>query len=63
MGARMHDCEHTDFPSCGARARQWRRFESGLRAWLESPEGRFHTWDAQRRLETELAVASSGPRD
>ena len=49
----MHDCERTDFPQAGARARQWRRFEDGLRAWLESPEGRFHTWDAQRRLDAE----------
>jgi hypothetical protein len=60
----MHDWEHTDFPSCGARARQWRRFEDALRAWLASPEGRFHTWDAQRRIEDESsAVASAGSRD
>ncbi|HEY8583268.1 MAG TPA: hypothetical protein VIL49_09980 [Capillimicrobium sp.] len=55
----MHDAERTDFPICGARARQWRRFEDGLRSWLESPEGRFHAWDAQRRLEREPAAASS----
>jgi hypothetical protein len=56
----MHDCEHTEFPLAGARARQWRRFEDGLRAWLESPEGRFLTWDAQRQLASaQLAVAGS----
>lgn len=47
----MHDSERTDFPLAGARARQWRRFEDGLHRWLDSPEGRFHLWDAQRRIE------------
>jgi hypothetical protein len=34
------------FPRYGARARAWRRFEDDLRAWLETPEGRFATWRA-----------------
>ena len=59
----MHDWEHTDFPLAGARARQWRRFEVGLRSWLDSPEGRFHTWDAQRRLEDEPLAAPVALRD
>ena len=42
--------EQTDFPALGARARQWRRFEDGLRAWLETPEGRFGIWCACREL-------------
>lgn len=39
----------TDFPRFGARARAWSRFERDLRAWLETPEGRFATWRAARR--------------
>jgi hypothetical protein len=39
-----------DFPSYGARARAWSRFERELRAWLETPEGRFATWRAARRV-------------
>jgi hypothetical protein len=49
--------ELTDFPALGARARQWRRFEDGLQAWLDTPEGQFVTWCARRELETsELAA-------
>jgi hypothetical protein len=48
--------ELTDFPALGARARQWRRFEDGLRTWLDTPEGQFVTWCARRELEhVELA--------
>jgi hypothetical protein len=43
--------ERTDFPRAGARARQWRRFEDALHGWLETSEGRFVTWCAQRQLE------------
>jgi hypothetical protein len=43
--------ELTDFPALGARARQWRRFEDGLRTWLNTPEGQFVTWCARRELE------------
>ena len=44
------------FPRFGARARCWRRFEEDLRAWLATPEGRFATWRAQRRLEDVAAL-------
>ena len=56
MGALMHELpteERTDFPAAGARARQWRRFEDGLRDWLETSEGQFQTWCAVRRLEAD----------
>jgi hypothetical protein len=36
--------EQTSFPSAGARARRWSRFERDLRAWLATPEGAFATW-------------------
>lgn len=39
--------EADHFPSFGARARLWARFERDLRAWLETPEGRFATWCAR----------------
>ena len=38
------------FPEYGARARRWRRFEGDLRAWLDSPEGRFAEWRARTSL-------------
>jgi hypothetical protein len=34
------------FPEFGARARAWARLERELRAWMESPEGRFAEWRA-----------------
>jgi len=36
------------FPRHGARARIWSRFERDLRAWLETPEGRFAAWRAEQ---------------
>jgi hypothetical protein len=49
--------ELTDFPALGARARQWRRFEDGLRTWLDTPEGQFDTWCARREIDhVELAA-------
>jgi hypothetical protein len=52
--------EQTDFPALGARARQWRRFEDGLRTWLHTPEGQFVTWCARRELDdAELATGAS----
>jgi hypothetical protein len=35
-------------PRAGYRARLWRRFEDGYRMWLDTPEGRFATFVAQR---------------
>jgi hypothetical protein len=54
----MRDVRTSDpavFPEYGARARAWVRFERDLRAWMESPEGRFAAWRAGR--------APVGPRD
>jgi hypothetical protein len=45
----MRDVRTSDpavFPDYGARARAWARFERDLRAWMESPEGRFAAWRA-----------------
>ncbi|MBX5442749.1 MAG: hypothetical protein IRZ32_14640 [Solirubrobacteraceae bacterium] len=50
--------ERTDFPRLGARARQWQRFERALHEWLQTPEGRFVTWCAQREID-DVAVAGS----
>ncbi|MGD9570879.1 MAG: hypothetical protein AB7V62_03200 [Thermoleophilia bacterium] len=38
--------EPEPFPQYGARARVWGRFERDLRAWLDTPEGRFAAWEA-----------------
>lgn len=46
----MKDVRTTEpepFPSFGARARLWARFERDLRDWLETPEGRFAIWCAR----------------
>jgi hypothetical protein len=40
--------ERADFPRAGYRARRWQRFERDLREWLETPDGRFASWRAQR---------------
>lgn len=41
--------DETTFPRVGARARRWMRFERDYHAWLESPEGRFARWRAERQ--------------
>jgi hypothetical protein len=38
--------EYDEFPRAGVRARRWQRFERDLRAWLDTPEGRFAAWSA-----------------
>jgi hypothetical protein len=43
--------ERADFPLAGYRARRWQRFERDLCAWLETPDGRFASWRAQRAPE------------
>ena len=43
-----------EFPLYGARARRWRRFESGLQAWLETPEGGFAAWRARQACATPI---------
>lgn len=53
--------ERTDFPQLGARARQWRRFEDGLSAWLQTPEGQFVTWCARREIDDAVVAVSSQP--
>ena len=47
------------FPEYGARARRWNRFERDLRAWLETPEGRFAEWRARAAT---TAAAPEGDR-
>jgi hypothetical protein len=42
--------ERHDFPLVGARARCLNRFERDLQTWLATPEGRFATYDAQRKV-------------
>ena len=41
------------FPTCGFRARRWLRFERDLQAWLDTPEGRFVAWEAERATASE----------
>jgi hypothetical protein len=43
--------ENEDLPRAGVRARRWQRFERDLRAWLDTPEGRFASWRAARGAE------------
>jgi hypothetical protein len=40
--------ELADFPTTGFRARTLARFERDLGAWLDTSEGRFASWSAQR---------------
>jgi hypothetical protein len=50
--------ESTEFPTLGARARQWRRFETALDAWLETPEGQFSIWCARREIDDATPLLS-----
>jgi hypothetical protein len=51
--------EHADaFPHVGFRARRWLRFERDLRAWLDTPEGRFEAWCAAQQVASEPARSS-----
>jgi hypothetical protein len=43
--------ELADFPTTGFRARTLSRFERDLGAWLDTSEGRFASWSAQRLVE------------
>jgi hypothetical protein len=51
-----------EFPRAGARARRMQRFERDLRAWLQTPEGRFAAWEARRQIERREAVTTSTRR-
>ena len=51
----MPDEERQDFPLVGARARQFKRFERDLNAWLDTAEGRFAEWSAARAVGAEPA--------
>jgi hypothetical protein len=42
--------EREDFPTVGARARAFRRFERDFATWLATAEGRFAEWNARRVL-------------
>jgi hypothetical protein len=44
-------------PRAGFRARLWRRFELGYREWLETPDGRFAQFCAQREGQAAAAAA------
>jgi hypothetical protein len=50
----MRTSDPAMFPEFGARARAWARFERDLRAWMESPEGRFAAWRAGRDAVTPI---------
>ena len=44
--------ERHDFPLVGARARCLNRFERDFERWLQTPEGRFAKWHAERVVAT-----------
>ena len=44
--------ERQDFPLVGARARCLNRFERDFERWLQTPEGRFAKWHAERAVAT-----------
>jgi hypothetical protein len=50
--------EREEFPRAGVRARRFKRFERDLQAWLATPEGRFATWEAQRRIEAPAGLVT-----
>ncbi len=52
--------EQADFPRTGVRARRWYRFERDLREWLDTPEGRFASWDAEREISASCAPSPAG---
>jgi hypothetical protein len=53
--------EHSaDLPRAGVAARRLARFERELAAWLETEEGRFALWRAQR--DVAAAPAPESPR-
>lgn len=51
----------TDFPLFGARARRWRRFENGLHAWLDTPEGNFAAWRARQACQGDPSLPALRP--
>ena len=53
--------EHAEFPRAGVRARRWQRFERELRAWLDTPDGRFARWQAEREPAAHAAHAAQSP--
>jgi hypothetical protein len=55
--------ERETFPAAGARARAIKRFERDLHAWLESPDGRFAQWDAQRAVSGRAGCAEAADHD
>lgn len=54
--------ERQNFPDVGSRARRFKRFERDLRAWLETPEGRFAAWRARQAVERAPAEADGARR-
>lgn len=53
----------TVFPQAGVAARRWRRFELDLRCWLETPEGRFAAYLAERERTWPAARLAVGASD
>ena len=47
----MPVAELADFPTTGFRARTLARFQRDLGSWLDTSEGRFASWTAQRQVE------------
>lgn len=47
MSAAPHAGGDREFPSHGARARAFARFEREFATWLDTPEGRFAVWQAR----------------
>ena len=47
----MPVAELADFPTTDFRARTIARFERDLGAWLDTIDGRFASWTAQRQVE------------
>jgi hypothetical protein len=47
----MPVAELADFPTTGFRARTLARFQRDFGAWLDTSEGRFASWTAQRQIE------------
>ena len=42
--------ERIELPRAGARARCLNRFERDFERWLQTPEGRFAAYEAQRKI-------------
>ena len=55
--------EREHFPSVGARARAFKRFERDFATWLATAEGRFAEWNARRVLSGGAVRAQAANHD